>query len=49
MVIVGLRKTITDNLKLGDNPTDFIYLNDSIKIFDDENNADDEIDKQDKL
>lgn len=39
MVIVGLRKTITNNLKIGDNPTDFIYLNDSIKIFEDENNA----------
>lgn len=39
MIIVGLRKTITDNVKLGENPTDFIYLNDSIKIFEDEVNA----------
>lgn len=39
MLIVGLRKVITDGVKLGENPTDYIYINDSVKLFEDEEDA----------
>ena len=39
MTIVGLRKPINENPQLGYDPTDFIYINDSIKLFEDEIDA----------
>lgn len=35
MTIVGLRKPITENQQLGYDPTDFVYINETIKIFED--------------
>ena len=33
MTIVGLRKPLTENQQLGYDPTDYVYINETIKLF----------------